>query len=201
MQFAETSQWRDGRRHQVGPVTLQFLHTGDGLPSAVCGIETEERETYLLDYPDAEAIAFSIAPTADLWYATESDKEHQPETDEDRGWLRLYLTDDRTRLEEVPGWAGMPFQIGRLLLDAGEGEVISRSGHRTTDYRRSALRKRGGNAKSLTRSSFIHCCAALARTRHPNLPTDWDRNARGLFWAADEAARQVAQLSNEIEGH
>lgn len=182
-------KWRDGHRHTIGPISLQFTHTGDGGPSAYCTIETAPEAIYHLDYHLAEAIAFCILPTADLWRAFESDKEVQRGTKEQRGWLRLVVTGEEKALKELTGWAEHVFQIGRLVLDAGVGEVVRPAkNHRATDYRRAALRKGGGAAKSDTRMSFIQCCSALAKAHHADLPEQWKQEAKGRFWAADQTS-------------
>ncbi|QDY99494.1 hypothetical protein FQ775_03405 [Nitratireductor mangrovi] len=152
----------------------------------------------MLDWMDAMAIAFCIAPTAALWGAFDSDREKQLESGQERGWLRLELTSDTKRLGTLTGWTGKPFQVGRLVMDAQGGEKVTRrKGERTADYRRSCLTKTGGPAKVATRTSFIHACTALAKHMNPDLPANWADIARARWEAADETHRIATRLEEE----
>ena len=187
--------WRDGQEHQIGPLLLRYMGPESGGPEGVCTVRTE-RAAFTLDWMDAQAIAWCIAPSADLWGAYDSDREDQPDSGERRGWLRLKITAEEDRLDGLTGWAGRAFQANRVVMDAGTGEVVRRrTGERSTDYRRACLLKVGGPARADTRTSFIHASTALAKHFHPTLPPSWAERVRGLWWAADETQRVATQLA------
>lgn len=186
--------WRDGKPHTIGPLALKYSGLGEFGPEGVCAVETES-DAFPLQWMDAEAIAFCIYPTADLWLAYESDREVQPHSGEFRGWLRLKLTSDAGRLGAVPGWTGKQFPVARLILDCTTGQIAKRKGERTTDYRRNAFLKQGGPATDPTRTTFIHASTALAQHLNPRLPAGWGNEAKARWWAADQAYQAVKALS------
>lgn len=193
-------RWRqDGGAHRVGPLTLRYGGAGEAGPQGACEVRTEDT-AFLLDWMDAEAIAFCIAPSADLWIAYDSDREKQDSSGAKRGWLRLKLTASARKLDSLTGWTGKPFQVNRLVMDAGHGQIVRRrKGGRTTDYRRAALEVVGGSASAETRASFRHACAALARHFNPDLPANWENTAKGRWLAADGLPEAIDKLKKEAD--
>lgn len=191
-------RWRqDGEAHRVGPLTLRYGGAGEAGPQGACEVKTEDA-AFLLDWMDAEAIAFCIAPSADLWIAYDSDREKQDGSGAKRGWFRLKLTSDKALLDPLTGWAGKAFQVHRVVMNAGHGQIVRRrKGERTTDYRRAALEVVGGPAKAETRASFRHACAALARHLNPDLPANWENTAKGRWLAADGLPEAIDKLKKE----
>lgn len=181
----ELLRWRDGREHRIGPLTLRYLGPGEHGPEGEARIKTEDA-SFTLGWMDAEAIAFCIAPSADLWNAHESDREPQPMSGERRGWLRLVVTESENRLGGLTGWKGATFQIARLVTDCGEHEQPERFGERTTDYSRRFTKGPSRAAQAETRMSFIQACSALARSRNPDLPENWAEMAKARWQAADD---------------
>lgn len=193
----EFERLRDREIHHVGPLSLKYLGAGSFGPEGECHIETAD-DLFQIGWMDAEAMAFCIWPTADLWLASESDREVQPISGERRGWLRLTLTNDESKLGDLTGWKGREFQVGRLVMDAGERQVLSLTGkERTTDYRRTAFQVRGGAAKATTRTSFLQASAVLARSGWPDLGEDWAKEARNRWWAADETHAEASRQQKE----
>ena len=189
----ELLKWRDGRVHKFGPLSIQYTGPSDTGPTGICSITTEA-DVYSLNWLEAEAIIFCIAPSANLWRAAESDKEVQPSSGENRGWLHLILTDSPGLLNELKLWRGKHFQFARLIMEAGRGEKVVRlGGERTTDYRSQAFEKRGSGAVEETLYEFIRCCAALARHRNPDLPATWEEEARRRFAAAKAVAHHIKE--------
>ncbi|KQU01689.1 hypothetical protein ASG68_08160 [Rhizobium sp. Leaf453] len=194
----EILRWRDGNTHKIGPLTLRYRLPEESMPSGECFIETEEGAAFRLDWMDAEALAWCIFPSADLWGAHANDPKLQSSGSR-LGWLRFKMTSDPTKLGSLTGWSGKVFQFSRLLFDAGVGEVVRPVGQsRTLDYRRQALRKVGGPASADTRTSFVHCCAAFAKHRNPEVDiAGWQQQAIARFHAADQMADYVANEGDD----
>lgn len=194
------TDYRDGQRHQVGPITLQFTGLTQWGPSGTATIAAREGVNFKLDWLLAEAIAHTIAPTADLWTAKENDMELQPETGEERGWLRIDLTADPAKLGNLTGWADKHFFASRLVTGAGRGQVVRPIlGYRTADYHRAAFRVVGGPARQDSRSEFIEVADIFARSRNAELPADWKVSMLARFAAADAAYEEVIAQRREID--
>lgn len=191
---------RDGLPHTIGPLTLRFHHDGEGQATAELKIRSETA-VFQLDWLDAEAIAFCIAPSADLWTARDSDKELQKETGETRGWLRLEVTSDRRKLGALTGWSDKPFQMARIITDASAGQAPIRwpKGPRTTDYRREAFRLVSRRQGKDTRISFVQCCHMLARASCPNLPENWPEEAAARLCSNESAVAFLGDLQEECD--
>ena len=67
-----TTNYPDGQVHQIGPITLQFTGLTQWGPSGIATIAAREGVNFKLDWLIAEAIANTIATTADLWTAKEN---------------------------------------------------------------------------------------------------------------------------------
>lgn len=189
-----TINYRDGRKHKIGPLTLQHLGAGEHGPYGIAELTSRKGTVYGLDWFMGEAIAFCIGPVADLWNASESDREEQPGSGDFRGWLRLNLTQARAKLAPFQGVLPPTtrrriFPVARLVTNAMAGErPISTSGERSADYRAEALTKEPSpGLKQNTREALIDLCARLARHRHQDLPANWAEQARSHFAAADAA--------------
>ena len=195
-----TTNYRDGHLHQVGPISLQFTGPTQWGPSGTATIAAREGVDFRLGWLIAEAIARTIAPTADLWTTKENDMELQQETGEERGWLRIDLTSDPAKLGNLTGWADKHFFASRLVTGAGHGQVVRPVlGYRTTDYHRAAFRLVGGPARQDTRREFVEVAGIFARSRNPALPADWEASMLARFAAADAAYEEVAAQRREIE--
>ncbi len=195
-----TTNYRDGQRHQIGPIALQFNGLNEWGPSGTATIAAREGVVFKLGWLEAEAIGHAIAPTAELWTAKENDMELQPETGEMRGWLRLDLTSDPSKLGNLTGWADKHFFVSRLVTGAGQGQVVRPVlNYRTTDYHRAAFRVVGGPARQDTRREFIEVAEVFARSRNPALPTSWGASMLARFDAADAAYQVIAAQRAEIE--
>jgi len=195
-----TTNYRDGQGHQIGPIVLQFTGLNEWGPSGVATIAAREGVDFKLGWLEAEAIAHSIAPTADLWTAKENDMELQPETGEMRGWLRLDLTSDPSKLGNLTGWADKHFFVSRLVTGAGHGQVVRPVlNYRTTDYNRAAFRVVGGPARQDSRREFIEVAGVFARSRNPDLPSNWEASMLARFEAADAAHEEIAAQRRRID--
>lgn len=194
------TDYRDGQRHQVGPITLQFTGLTQWGPSGIATIAAREGVDFRLGWLVAEAIVHTIAPTADLWTAKENSMELQPETGEERGNLRIDLTADPTKLGNLTGWADKHFFMSRLVTGAGPRQkAIPVLGYRTLDYHRAAFRVVGGSAQQDSRREFVELAGVFARSRNPDLAPDWEANAMARFDAADAAHETIAAQRREIE--
>jgi len=194
------TNYRDGRVHQIGPITLQFTGLTQWGPSGTATIAAREGVKFKLDWLIAEAIAHPIATTADLWTAKENSPKWQPETGETRGNLRIDLTSDPDKLGDLTGWADKHFFMSRLVTGAGPGEkAIPMLGYRTVYYHRAGFKLIGGYAPQDSRREFIELAGIFARSRDPNLPADWEALMLARFAAADAAYEQIAKLHREIE--
>jgi hypothetical protein len=172
-----TLKWRDGKRHTIGPLTLRNSTSG-GEPHWEAELSTTGGTTFLLDRLDAEAIALAIEPSADLWSAHDSDRHGERRG---KGWARLRVTGDKSRLRAPTKWGGKVFQIARIIMDAGHGETVQHpGGGRSPDYRRENLEKVPGPARERTRERFLKCCADLARQRLLERAEGRFRGADGL---------------------
>jgi hypothetical protein len=181
------------------PFAATPIHNGD-MPITLYEVDTQPGSRFALDRLMHDAIAFCIDPTRDLWIAYESDCELQRQTGEMRGWFRLELTSDDAKLGQLGAWAGAHFPVARLVTDAGSGEApVPAVGYRTTNYRRDALRKRGGYAMQSSRADFVALCALLARARSPDLPANWEALAMNRFKMADMLYEEVTAQRQEIE--
>ena len=96
-----TINYRDGREHQVGPITLKFMGLSEHGPIGVASISSRPGLAFKLDFAIAEAIARTIEDSADLWTAKENDTRLQAATGEERGNLRIDLTNDISMLGDV----------------------------------------------------------------------------------------------------
>ena len=195
-----TTNYRDGQRHQVGPITLQFTGLTQWGPSGIATIAAREGVNFKLDWLIAEAIAHTIAATADLWTAKENSPKWQPETGETRGNLRIDLTSDLAKLGNLTGWADKHFFMSRLVTGAGPGQkAVPILGYRTVYYHRAGLKLIGGYAPQDSRREFIELAGIFARSRYPELPPDWEASMMARFDAADAIHKEIAAQRREIE--
>jgi hypothetical protein len=194
--------YRDWQEHQVGPIILRFTGPGDHGPTGISSIASRPGVAFKLDYPIAEGIARTIEDSADLWTIKENDTRYQATTGEERGNLRIDLTNDKAMLGEALSlYADTPFFMSRLVTGAGLHRIAVRAkGYRTTDYRRSQFRIQGGNApQGDTRHEFVKLAGIIARLRNPDLSADWEASMLDLFWAADATYEGALAIHAAIE--
>lgn len=70
------TNYRDGREHRVGPITLRYTGLGDHGPTGIATIASRPGVAFKLDFLIAEAIARTIEGCADLWTAKENDTRY-----------------------------------------------------------------------------------------------------------------------------
>lgn len=192
------TNYRDGQRHQIGPISLRYTGLTQWGPVGIATIAAREGVDYGLDWLIAENVAHIIALSKHLWTAKENSMAIQRATGVKRGNLRIDLTNGSTKLGDFSMYADKHFFLARLVTGARPGERAVRP-HRTTDYRREAFRVEKGRSQQDSRREFIELAGLLARSHHPNLPADWEAEAMNRFWLADAAYQEIATQRRESE--
>lgn len=188
------TDYRDGQRHQVGPITLQYRGENvAGLEAATCSIRTEEGTEYLLDFDYAEAFAIAFHSLPDLFSATESDKDKEPnEKGQRRGFLRFRASSDFRRHGPLAsGGNNEVYQVARIIADASDEEEVqpltfTDEGRR--DYRRAALKRDfSPRARTSTRLAFVDhgICSRIRKLHGDEAASAMRRELLGRFAAAD----------------
>lgn len=187
------TDYRDGQRHQVGPITLQYLGENVvGLEAAACTICTEEGTEYLLDFEDAETFAIAFRAFPDLFSASESDKDKEPnERGERRGFLRFRASNAARHGALASRAKNEVYQVARVIADATDEEEVqpvtfTDEGRR--DYRRAALKRDfSPRARTSTRLAFVDrgICDRIRILHGDEAAAAMRRELLGRFAAAD----------------